>query len=178
MLREQDAVLGMGAQNAFGPSGGATTDSATLGADWLVTPTLSLSAAATMGRTRAGDPARQAFTVSGTGIVSTAFQVTLAKGRLLGSEDHLRVSFAQPMHVENGSVDVTMVQVVDRDTGELGAVTQRVGITGPERRYVADGRPMPGGRADVSLFGRANLNARVEDQLPGIVAGTSIRIAF
>lgn len=181
MLREQDAVLGMGSSNPFGPSGGATTDSATFGADWLVSPTLSLSGSASMGRTRAGDPARQAFTVSGSGIVSTAFQVALAKNRLLATDDHLRVSFAQPMHVENGSVDVTMVQVVDRGTGELGAVTQRVGITGPDRRYVAEliyGRPLLNGRADLSLFGRVNLNARAEDQLPGVVAGTSFRVAF
>lgn len=181
MLREQDAVLGMGSSNPFSPTGGATTDSATLGADWLVTPTLSLSGAATMGRTRAGDPARQAFTVGNGGIMSTAFQVALAKQKVLAADDHLRLTFAQPMHVENGSVAVTMVEVVDRETGELGPVTQRVGISGPQRRYVAEaiyGRPLLDGRAEVSLFGRANLNARVEDQLPGVVAGTSVRLAF
>lgn len=181
MLHENEAVLGMGSRSALGPNGGSTTDSATVSADFAISPTLSLSASATGGRTRAGDSRRELFAIGRGGLLSTAFQLAAVKQRVFGASDSLRLSMAQPLHVESGSVDVSMLQVVDRDTGALGMVTQTVGITRPQRRYVAEmiyGRPMLGGRAQLSMFGRANLNAQATDDLPGVTAGTSMRLAF
>ena len=181
VLHENDAVLGMASANRDDLPLGSTTDAATAGADWSLARGLSLSATASVGRTRAGDAARSPLAVGAGGLVSSSFQVAMAKEGLLDRHDRLRVSFAQPMHVESGSVDVSMLQVVDRTTGALGIVTQQAGITAPERRYVAEmlyGRDLMNGTAQLSLFGRANINAQASDQLPTVVGGTSFRLAF
>ena len=181
MLHENDAVLGMGSANPNDMPLGSTTDSATAGADWSLTHGLSLSASASVGRTRAGDATRSPLAVGANGLTSSSFQVAMAKQGLLDGHDRLRVTFAQPMHVESGSVDVSMLEVVDRSTGALGLVTQQAGITTPQRRYVAEmlyGRDLMGGAAQLSVFGRANINAQASDQLPGVTGGTSFRLAF
>ena len=181
VLHENDAVLGMGSANPNDMPLGSTTDAATAGADWTLARGVSLSASASVGRTRAGDAARSPLAVGAGGLTSSSFQVAMAKEGLLDRHDRLRVSFAQPMHVESGTVDVSMLQVVDRTTGALGIVTQRAGITAPERRYVAEmlyGRDLMNGTAQLSLFGRANINAAASDALPGVTGGTSFRLAF
>ncbi len=181
MLHENDAVLGMASANPNDVPLGSTTDAATAGADWALTHGVSLSVSASVGRTRAGDTARSPLAVGPGGLMSSSFQLGLAKERLFDRHDHLRVSFAQPMHVESGSVDVSMLQVVDRTTGGTGIVTQQTGITAPQRRYVAEmlyGRDLLNGTAQLSLFGRANINAQASDQLPGVIGGSSFRLAF
>ncbi len=181
VLHENDAVLGMASANRDDLPLGSTTDAATAGADWALARGVSLSATASVGRTRAGDAARSPLAVGAGGLMSSSFQVAMAKDGLLDRHDRLRVSFAQPMHVESGSVDVSMLQVVDRTTGALGIVTQQAGITAPQRRYVAEmlyGRDLMNGTAQLSLFGRANINAQASDQLPAVIGGTSFRLAF
>lgn len=181
MLHENNAVLGMGTSSRDDLPLGSTTDGASAGADWSLTHGVSLSASASVGRTRSGDASRSPLAVGASGLVSSSFQVDLAKDGLFDKHDRLRVSFAQPVHVERGSVDVSMVQVVDRTTGALGVVTQHTGITTSDRRYVAEmlyGRDLMGGAAQVSVFGRANINAVASDQLPGVTGGTSFRLAF
>jgi hypothetical protein len=181
LLHENDAVLGMASANPGDLPLGSTTDAATAGADWALAHGVSLSASASVGRTRAGDAARSPLAVGADGLMSSSFQVGLAKDGLLDRHDRVRISFAQPMHVESGSVDVSMLQVVDRTTGALGVVTQHTGITSPQRRYVAEmlyGRDLLNGTAQVSVFGRANINAQASDALPGVTGGTSFRLAF
>ncbi len=181
MLHEHDAVLGMGSSNRADLPLGSTTDGAGAGADWSLTHGLSLSVSASVGRTRSSDAARSPLAVGASGLASASFQVAMVKDRLFDRHDRLRVSFAQPIYVERGSVDVSMVQVVDRSTGALGLVTQHTGIITSDRRYVAEmlyGRDLIGGAAQLSVFGRANINAIASDQLPGVTGGTSFRLAF
>lgn len=181
LLHEGNTVLGMGSDSVASPSSGSTTDAATIAADWAVGDTVSLSGSATMGRTRAGDTSGNLVTVGRQGLMSSTYQVALSKAHLLDTRDHMRLTLAQPMHVERGSIDVSMVQIIDRDTGALGVVTQATGIVSPRRRYVAEvlyGRTIADNRAEMNLFGRANLNAGENDGLPGVIGGASFQFSF
>ena len=181
LLHEDDAVLGMAPIVSGELSRGSSTDAATVGADWAVTRTVGLSGSATVGRTRAGNSGGEALAIGAGGLMSSSFQVAVTKAKLLSGNDRLRLTLAQPMHVERGSVDLSNVEVIDRSTGELGLVTHSAAIASPARRYVAEmlyGRSMLDGRGSVSLFGRATMNAQPSDQTAGLMGGTSLQLAF
>jgi hypothetical protein len=181
MLHENSAVLGMQSRDDRDLPGGSTTDAATFGADLALSPTLTLSGSATLGRTRAGDPARANYAIAGGGLISSAFQMSVGKQNVFDRADRLRLTFAQPMHVEGGRVDVTTVGVIDRDTGEIGTFVQNVPVAAMQRRYVAEmayGRDLMDGRAQVSLFGRANLATGGDADLAPITVGTAFRLGF
>lgn len=176
-LNEGRALLGI---QSFDPSdfrGGSTTDGYTLSVNWAATPKLSLMATGTVGKTRAGGG--ETLTVGKGGLTSTAFQVGVARSDLISKGDRLQVSVSQPMFVERGRLDVTTVQVIDRETGEIGIATQSLDISG-KRRVAGEAlylRPVLGGLGDVALFGR------VETQGGGATGeayttGARYRIAF
>ena len=181
MLHEDGAVLGMQSRDRGDLPGGSTTDAATFGADLALLPTLTVSGAATIGRTRSGDPSRAAYAVAGGGLVSSAFQLGLGKQNVFDRADRVRVTFAQPMHVERGRVDVTTVGVIDRDTGEIGTFVQTVPVATGPRRYVAEaayGRDLMNGVAQVSLFGRANVATGGDPELAPLTVGAAFRLAL
>ena len=180
MLNEATGLLGVQSLDRNDLRHGTATDAATFGADVAIGDTLSVSATGTIGRTRSGDVAREAIAVSGGGVVSSAYQAAITKVGLFG-DDRLRVTFSQPLHVERGSIEVSNVQVIDRQTGALGEVVQRFDIGGTGRRFVGEmlyGRTIMGGKAEVNLFGRANLQGRSSTAQPGVTAGTSFRLGF
>lgn len=179
-LHEDKAVLGMQSPDPNDLPGGAITNAATIVADLALSPTLSLSGTATTGRTRTRDGSDAAIAIRGGGVRTSAFQIALGKDRLFDSADRLRLTLAQPMYVESGRAEVSTVGVVDRATGEIGTIVQRVSVAGAARRYVAEmayGRDVMGGAAQVSLFGRASLQGSTPDDAP-LVAGGSFRLAF
>jgi hypothetical protein len=178
-LHEASAMLGIQSTNSSDFADGSSTDGFTAAADLNLTPTLVLAAAGTASRTRAGKDSQ--FAPSGPGLVSTSFQVSVTKRGLVGRTDMARVSFAQPLHLEQASIDMTTVQVVDRQTGQLGPVTERFNLSTPQRQFVSEviyGRTMMDGAAQLSLFGRATLNGDETTQLPRMTAGTSFRMQF
>ena len=180
-LNESDALLGTQSLDPRDLAGGSSTDGMTLGADIAVTPTLSVAATGTMGRTRQGRAVGQGIAVSDRGLTSSSFQVAITKDRLTGKRDRARLTFSQPMHLEGGALDLTQVRVIDRQTGELGLVTERFNITTQKREYVAEllyGRDL-GGNASVNLFGRARINN--SDEAGGnatYLAGASFKLGF
>jgi hypothetical protein len=180
-LHEDHALLGMESANPGDLPNGSTTDATTMGASFAVTPTLSLAATGTVGRTRSSDPTQSGIAIGRSGLVSSAYQIALSKDHLFGRSDHLRISFAQPMHIERGSVDVTTVGVVDRETGEIGPVVQSANILGSARRHVGEliyGRSMLNGMGEVRLFGRATVDGADHDLYPALTLGGSARLAF
>jgi hypothetical protein len=180
MLDEESGLLGMQSLDRRDLAGGTRSDAATLTLDLALSPTLSLTGSATLGRTRAGDSSRQALAVGGGGLVSSAFQAAVTKVGLIG-DDRLRVSFAQPLHLEQGSIEVSNVQVIDRATGELGTVVQSFDLQGSRRRYVAEmlyGRTVLGGIADVNVFGRANINGTAQQGQSSLTLGSSFHLGF
>ncbi|WP_374944533.1 S8 family serine peptidase [Sphingomonas sp.] len=180
MLNEATGLLGVQSLDPSDLRHGSATDAATFGADVAIGGTLSVSATGTLGRTRGGDPAREAIAVSQGGVVSSAYQAAITKVGVFGN-DRMRVTLSQPIHIERGSIEVSNVQVIDRQAGELGNVVQRFDIAGSDRRYVAEvlyGRTLMGGIAELNLFGRVNVQGRANVGQPGVTAGTSFRLGF
>ena len=100
---------------------------------------------------------------------------------MIGKNDHLRLSIAQPLTIESGAVEMQMVKVIDRETGEIGVATERFDIAGAaRRRYVAEltyGVPMMDGRGSLSVFGRGELR-QVDAQTPRLMLGSQAKLAF
>ncbi|MBU1376553.1 MAG: S8 family serine peptidase [Alphaproteobacteria bacterium] len=176
-LREDRALLGI---QSFDPSDfqdGSTTDGYSLSLNWAATAKLSVMATGTVGKTRTNGG--QTLSVGKDGLTSTAFQVGVARNDLMSKGDRLQISVSQPMFVERGRLDVSTVQVIDRQTGEIGIATQSIDISG-KRRIAGEAlymRPVSGGLGDVALFGR------VETQGGGATSesyttGARFRIAF
>ena len=183
MLHEAKALLGTESIDRGDLPNGSITDAANASVAFAVTPTLSLAATGTMGRTRTGnrDGYDTGIAIGRGGLVSSAFQVAMSKEHVIDRHDRLRLSFAQPMHIESGSIDYSSVMVVDRDTGTLGVVTQTGAISAPARRYVAEaiyGRSFLEGRGELGLFGRANIGGQADLGLARFTVGGSVRLNF
>lgn len=178
LLNEDSAMLGVRSIDSADMMDGTSTDAATFGADYAVTKGLSLAVSGTVGRTRSGGS--QGMRVSDGGIASSAWQVALAKQGVLDGHDRVRLTFAQPLHIEHGSVDFAMAAVIDRQTGEIGEIVKTAEIGGGRRRFVAEaiyGRDFTDGSGGFNLFGRANLRSD-EQSLPSVTLGGSLRLGF
>lgn len=179
-LEEEDALLGVRSLEASDLAGGTITEGASVSADLSLGSGVSLFGTATGARSHsAGRDA--AMRIGSGGMLGTAFQVGMAKAGVLGKSDHVRLSVAQPLTIEAGTIDMQMVRVVDRETGEIGVVTESVDIGAPERRrFVAEltyGTPVLDGRGMLSLFGRSELKP-VDAGTPRLMLGTQARLAF
>lgn len=178
-LGEKDALLGVQSLDANDMAGGTFTHGVTLGADIKLGGGVNLFASATGARSMSkGSPLMR---IGKAGILGTAFQAGVGKERLLGKTDRLRLSIAQPLTIERGTIMMDMVKVVDRETGEIGTVTEAFDIGAPEkRRYVVEalyGASAMGGRAEFSLFGRGELR-KTDAQTPRLMVGGQARLAF
>ena len=180
-LDEHAGLLGLQSLDPADLPGTTTSKGMTVGADVQLAPTVRLSGSGTVGRTDSGDPARQNLAVGNGGLVTSAYEVALSADRLFDHADHLRVTLSQPMHLEQGKIDVTMVQVVDRDAGTLGSVTQSFELSGAPRRYVAEllyGHGL-GKFGEMSLFGRANLRGETNSApTTAYVVGSRYSLGF
>ena len=158
-LHERDAILGVQALDADLLDGGASTEGLTLAAVYIPTQDLQLAVSGTVGRTASNE--RDALIATGSGgFRSTAFQAALTKRHVFDTQDSLRLSVAQPLHVEAGKLAITSVQVVDRATGELGEITQEFALPGRKRPLVGEfhyARSLLDGQGDLALFGKAQL---------------------
>ena len=138
------------ARDDFG--NGTTSRSATVSADAVLFDKLQLFGSATVASSRSDKDAN--FRIGK--MTSTAWQLGLAGNGLLHARDHLRLSIAQPLTVESGTVDFQTVGVVDRETGEKGIITQQMDISEPaSRRFRIEGHyglTMPSDAAQLSLF--------------------------
>jgi len=156
-LHEQDAILGIQALDPGLLGGGAATEGVTMGAAWTIVPGLQLAASGTVGRTRS-NASQALIATDGAGLRTTAWQVAMSREHLFDDKDALWLSVAQPLYIEHGSLAITSVQVIDRQTGALGEVTQRFAIPGKKRPMIGEfhySRSLAGGRADLAMFGTA-----------------------
>jgi len=176
-LEEEGAFLGVRSleRSDFGKA--TVSDGLTLAADAQLGGGLSLFASGTMSRSNsAGDAMLGVDEARG-----TAFQAGFAKQALFGNNDHLRVTLAQPLTVESGHIDMKMIGVVDRETGEKGVITQRFDIGAPEqRRYRMEafyGTDVLEGAGSLGLFGTAELR-ETSAEVPGFTVGGNMRLAF
>ena len=182
LLNEESALLGMQSLDRNDFRRGSKTDALTVGSQFAVSPTLTLATSATLGRTRQGDLDRQNIAVSADGLFSSAFQIAATKTQLFESSDIMRLTIAQPLHLEGGSIDINTIQVVDRLTGELGNVVQTANVANGPRTFVAEGiygRSMLDGAANINFFGRARLQGDEQaSQLPDVTVGARFAVDF
>ena len=133
----------------------------TLGSDVDLPFGMQLGLSATVGETRGTSFADGALSLSDEGLTSTAFAIGLRKDGLIGDYDTFRLSIAQPLHVEAGSFEFTTLEVVNRETGELGLVSQTWGVADTGRDYNLEasyGTALMAGMAEVSAFSRVEFN--------------------
>lgn len=151
-LHEARAMLGVRSLSSDDFGKGTVSRSATLSSDTMIGDTLQVFASATVARTSSDRNA--SFRLAK--MTSTAWQVGFAKSNLLGSNDNLRFTVAQPLQVESGQVEFTSIGVVDRETGERGAITQRFDIADPARRRIRAeahyGASMADGKTNLAIF--------------------------
>ena len=132
-------------------------------------------ATGTMGKTRAGGD--QQLAVGADGLTTSAYEFGVMRADLFRSGDRLQFTMSQPMFVERGHLNLTGVQVTDRDTGELGVVTQSIDVAG-SRRVAGEALyslPVQNGLGYVALFGRTESGA---EQGQTYMAGARYRLAF
>ncbi len=179
-LHENSALLGVQSTDPSDLAHGSITDGVTIASEAMLTPTLSLAASGTVGRTRQGSTRQQSIAVGDSGLVSSSFQLALTKDKFTSRHDRIRFTVSQPMHVESGSIDLTQVRVIDRQTGELGPVTQSFSLATQNREYVAEmlyGRDV-GSSASLNLFGRAHLSDPQAVGATSYIAGGGFKLAF
>ena len=180
-LRESSALLGVQSLDSSDLANGSTTDGLGLATEVQLTPTVLVAGSATVGRTRSTDAERSNLAVASGGLVSSSFQMGLTKAHLFDRRDRLRLTLLQPMQIEGGALNVTTVQVTDRQTGAIGPVTQRFDVGAPDRLLVGElryGRQFAEGLGEVALFGRGNLIGGQTDLAPSVVAGAAFKLAF
>ena len=176
-LHEPNAFLGVrtSAADAFGD--GTVTTGATIAGDAAIAGGLSLFGSATASRSSSGD-ADASLRVRGAR--GTAFQAGIAKQGLLGRTDSLRLSLARPLATDRGYIERSELQVIDRQTGQQGVVTERFALDGVTRRLVLEGlygTPLLDGRGQLGLFGRGELRA-VDAGTPNVMMGGQFRLAL
>lgn len=111
---------------------------------------------------------------------STAFQGGVAKMGLLAGRDSLRLSLAKPLSVTRGSLELTQMQVVNRETGEKGLVTTGYALQNPVDRLVVEGMygaPILDGRAEIGVFGRGEVRD-LDQGTPRLMLGSQLRLAL
>ncbi|MBN03683.1 S8 family serine peptidase [Ponticaulis sp.] len=160
-LTERDSLLGGQGTGFLSLEGGSVTDAVTLGSDVDLPFGMQLGLSATVGETRGTSFADGALSLSDEGLTSTAFAIGVRKDGLIGDHDTFRLSIAQPLHVEAGSFEFTTLEVVNRETGELGLVSQTWGVADTGRDYNLEasyGTALMDGMAEVSAFSRVEFN--------------------
>ena len=179
-LHEDGAILGEQSSNRFDVAHGSNTDGATVEAAVSVTRTLRFDVTGTGTRTIAGG--EQNLRTADGGLRAMSWQLGVSKDHLFSRHDALRVTLAQPLHVEGGGFDYTTVKVVDRQEGTLGAVVQHFDLGDQVKRDLVGeaqyAHDVLGGRAQFRLFGRADLAGQQGTQLPAVMAGSGFRLTF
>ena len=178
-VRERNGLLGVQSREESDLRGGASSDTATLAASLRLDKGFTVAVSATAGRTKTAGDAEQGFTTAGDGVLTSAFAIATTKQGVLGSSDMLRLSVAQPLHIERGELSYSSVEVVDRKTGELGSVARRFDVAGGPRTYTSEllyAAPLLK-TGEVGLFGRADFRPS-EGGVDDFVIGTRLSFGF
>ena len=183
-LREKNSVLGDQGTGIFSLDGGATTTAMTFGADVQLPYSLTLGVSATSGQTEAEQFNSGLLSLADGGLTSSAFAIGLRKDGLFSDEDRARLTLSQPLRVENGAFLYSGVEVVDRETGELGVVSQTWGISDAQRTLnleLSYGVPVFDGMGEVSAFTRSDVtagNGSADALNPEFATGARFSIKF
>jgi hypothetical protein len=180
-LDEANGLLGSEGSGPLALTGGARTQGATFGATAALAHGWTLSGSATLARTTMPQSLESGLTLAQGGLESTAYEIAVAKTGLLSDLDSIRVSLAQPLHVESGALNYTAIEVTDRTTGAIGPVTQTWNIAGNRelRMETLYSIPVLSGRANFDTFGLVDMNPPTSPQTKfSLSAGMQFRIGF
>jgi hypothetical protein len=176
-LREATGLLGIQSLDPADFQHGSTTDGYSLGVNWALSPKVNFVATGTMGHTRQSDSGQLA--VEGNGLTTSSYEAGLQSHDLFRHGDRLQLTVSQPMVIEHGALKLTGVEVVDRNTGELGVVSHDIDISG-QRRIAGEALyawPVKSGQGYVALFGRAETLTDA-DQAQAYTLGARYRLHF
>ena len=116
-LEEEQALLGTQSTVKDFMGRGTATDAFTLAASLDAGDGVTVDLSATAARSSVNRD--QAFATP-EGVLSTAAQATIGKRGVFQTNDALRFSLSQPLNVEKGTMQFRGIEVVDRQTGQLG----------------------------------------------------------
>lgn len=137
-LHEDNSLLGDKGTGLLSLNGGATTDAFTFGSEISLPMQFTFATSATIGKTRQTEFAGGFLSVDDAGLEVSGFAAGLLKEGVFGKQDRFRISLSQPLHVENGDLNFSTLEVVDRETGELGRVTQTWNLDQSDRQLTAE----------------------------------------
>ncbi|WP_114951978.1 S8 family serine peptidase [Sphingosinicella terrae] len=176
---ERNGLLGVQSRSALELGHGAVTDTLTLASTYRVSDRFTLAFSGTAGRTHSATPEQGYSTASD--VLSSAFALSATFQNVVGRGDALRLSLAQPLHVERGELSYRSVQVLDRTTGELGIGEQRFDIADQDRAFSAEllyAAPILDNAGEIGLFGRAELRSGGGEDVNQMAAGGRISVRF
>lgn len=178
-LHEKDGLLGVQSALENDLRHGSNSRTMTLGASFDLPHGINIAASATAAMTKSNGGIDQNLRTNGS-VKSSAYAFSIGKQGLMRQNDRLRLSFTQPLHVENGTLEYNAVEVINRSTGEIGSVTRDFSIADKNRRFTGEflyATPvMESG--ELSLFGRAQYDASSRKNVNEIIAGGMLSIPF
>ncbi len=178
-LNEKDGLLGVQSALDNDLRHGSNSRTMTVGASFDLPHGINIAASATAAMTKSNGGTDQNLRTNGN-VRSSAYAFSIGKQGLMGKDDRLRVSFTQPLHVENGTLEYSAVEVIDRSTGEIGSVTRDFSIADKSRRFTGEflyATPFMGG-GELSFFGRAQYDASARNNVNEIIAGGVLSLPF
>lgn len=178
-LNEKDGLLGVQSALDSDLQHGSNSKTMTVGASFELPHGINIAASATAAMTKSNGGTSQNLRTNGN-VRSSAYALSIGKQGLMRKDDRLRVSFTQPLHVENGSLEYSAVEVIDRSTGEIGSVTRDFSIADKSRRFTGEflyATPVLGG-GELSFFGRAQYDASERNSVNEIIAGGVLSLPF
>jgi len=179
-LNEATGLLGAQGTGPLSFEGGARTDAVTMGTEARLPGALTLATSATLARTHSTSFDDSLLSLSEAAI-STAYQVTMTRTGVFGGADALRLSIIQPLHLEDGTITYAATEVADRQSGDLGVVSDGWALGGTRAVYseLLYATPLFDGAASLDIFGRASLSGQAgsADDL-GIASGARFRLEF
>ena len=179
-VRERNGLLGVQSRQETDLGHGATSETATLAATLRVGGSITLAVSGTVGRTRSAGNPEQGFTTEDNGVTTSAFAFSATRQGVFGRQDALRMSVAQPLHVESGELRYGSVQVIDRQTGELGLVEQEFDVASGRRSLTGEllyAAPLSD-QGELGLFGRAEVQAEDTGTVNHFAAGARVSLRF
>lgn len=179
-IREQNALLGVQSRRSLDLEHGAISETATVAAT-LTNGGFTLAASGTIGWTRSADDPEQGFKTRGDGVITSAFALSAMRQSIFGGRDALRISVSQPLHIEQGELAYNTVEVIDRETGELGVTEQNFELAGDPRPLAAEllyATPILSGSGDLGLFGRAEFQPEADLNVNQFAVGSRVSLRF
>ena len=178
-LSEDKALLGQQSRGRGIIDRGATTVGTTAGVDLVLPARMGMSAAVT--KANSHTLSGQGLSTGPDGITSTSSEVVITKAGIFEPHDGFRLSISQPMHVTQGSLRFSTYGVVDRETGALGILTQKVSAATKKVPMVTEmlyARPIKTMGANLGIYLKASSHTVFDYDTSGINYEIGSRLSY